>query len=205
ELEFLQTHYELELLDAENYVGEIKNILKKLGVIEKEITKEKPFEKVLYAIGIRHIGERSSKLIALHFGSMQALTEAGEEDIDNIHDIGPAIAKSVHDFVRDKKSIELIHRLENAGLKFAIEKNENAAVNENIKGKIFVLTGTLEKYTRDRAKDLIESMGGRVTSSVSKKTDYVLAGYEAGSKLEKAKSLKVKILSEKEFEDLINS
>jgi len=181
----------------------IKSIDNLLASIEQ--SKEKPFEKVLYAIGIRHIGERSSKLIALHFGSMQALTEAGEEDIDNIHDIGPAIAKSVHDFVRDKKSIELIHRLENAGLKFAIEKNENAAVNENIKGKIFVLTGTLEKYTRDRAKDLIESMGGRVTSSVSKKTDYVLAGYEAGSKLEKAKSLKVKILSEKEFEDLINS
>lgn len=181
----------------------VKSIDNLLASIEQ--SKEKPFEKVLYAIGIRHIGERSSKLIALHFGSMQALTEAGEEDIDNIHDIGPAIAKSVHDFVRDKKSKELIHRLEAAGLKFTIEKNENASMNENIKGKIFVLTGTLEKYTRDRAKDLIESMGGRVTSSVSKKTDYVLAGYEAGSKLEKAKSLKVKILSEKEFEDLLNS
>ena len=90
-------------------------------------------------------------------------------------------------------------------MKFEIERDESRKENEKVKGKIFVLTGTLDKYTRDKAKEILESMGGRVTSSVSKKTDYVIAGYEAGSKLEKAKSLNVKILSEKDFEELIKS
>ena len=170
-----------------------------------EASKDKPFEKVLYAIGIRYVGERSSKLIANHFGSMKALMNATEEEIENIHEVGPAIAKSIYNFFRDEKSVDLIQRLEQAGLKFSIERKKDFKTNENINGKIFVLTGTLEKYTRDKASEIIESMGGRVTSSVSKKTDYVLAGDEAGSKLEKAKSLNIKILSEKDFDDLINS
>lgn len=170
-----------------------------------EASKDKSFEKVLYAIGIRYVGERSSKLIANHFGSMEALMNATEEEIDNIHEVGPAIAKSVYNFFRDEKSVDLIQRLEKAGLKFSIERKKDFKTNENIKGKIFVLTGTLEKYTRDKASEIIESLGGRVTSSVSKKTDYVLAGDEAGSKLEKAKSMNIKILSEKDFNDLINS
>jgi len=170
-----------------------------------EASKDKSFEKVLYAIGIRYVGERSSKLIANHFGSLKALMNATEEEIDNIHEVGPAIAKSIYNFFRDEKSVDLIQRLEKAGLKFSIERKKDFKTNENIKGKIFVLTGTLEKYTRDKASEIIESLGGRVTSSVSKKTDYVLAGDEAGSKLEKAKSMNIKILSEKDFNDLINS
>ena len=188
-----------DLIKMERFgIKSIDNLLSSI-----EASKEKPFEKVLYAIGIRHIGERSSKIIALHFGSMDALMKSKEGDIDKIHDIGPAIAKSVYDFMRDDKSKVLIERLEKAGLKFAIEKKVGAIENEKIKGKIFVLTGTLDKYTRDQAKELIESLGGRVTTSVSKKTDYVLAGFEAGSKLEKAQSLKIKILSENDFENLL--
>lgn len=190
-----------ELIQMERFGSKsIDNLL-----VSIEASKEKPFEKVLYAIGIRHIGERSSKLLAYHFGSIGALMIASEEEIDSIHDIGLTIAKSIREFFGDKKSIDLIERLKEAGLKFEIERDESRKENEKVKGKIFVLTGTLDKYTRDKAKEILESMGGRVTSSVSKKTDYVIAGYEAGSKLEKAKSLNVKILSEKDFEELIKS
>ncbi len=165
--------------------------------------KKKPFGKVMFAIGIRHIGERTAKLIANHFGSVEKLASATVDEIDDIYEIGPAIAESVVNFFKDEKSKILIRKLKSAGLKFEIEKSANSAGSDKLKGKIFVLTGTLENYSRDKATEIIESLGGRVTSSVSKKTDFVLAGSEPGSKLDKAKSLGVKVLNEKEFEELI--
>jgi len=135
---------------------------------------------------------------------MDNLSKATEEEIQSIHEIGPKIAQSVAKFFKDKKNVELINKLKDAGLQFESEKKKNPVkVNENVNNKTFVLTGTLENYKRDEAQKIIEDLGGRVSSSVSKKTDYVLAGSEAGSKLDKAKDLGVKVLNEKEFEALV--
>ena len=168
-----------------------------------ETSKEKPFDKVLFAIGIRHIGERTAKILANHFGNIEKLSNATEEEIDAVYEIGPAIAKSVVSFFRDSKSIKLIDKLKTAGLNFEKKSSGSQKEKPEFKGKTFVLTGTLEKYPRNKATELIENYGGRITSSVSKKTDYVLAGEDPGSKLAKAKSLGVKIISEDDFEKMI--
>ena len=168
-----------------------------------EQSKEKPFEKVLFALGIRHIGERTSKILSKNFINIDNLFSASVDEISSVFEIGPKIAKSVSEFFKDKKSRELIDKLRKAGLKFQIAGENITEEKPEFKNKTFVLTGTLGKYTRTQASDLIEKYGGRVSSSVSKKTDYVLAGEEAGSKLEKAKSLGVKILSEENFEKML--
>lgn len=191
---------ELKLL---NRFGDksIDNILKAI-----EDSKNKPFDKVLFAIGIRHVGERTAKILAKNFGSIENIFNATEEEIVGVHEIGPKIAESVSAFFRDSKNIELINELKKTGLQFESEKNKDPGkINEQFNNKTFVLTGTLENYKRDDAQKIIEDLGGRVSSSVSKKTDYVLAGAEAGSKLEKANSLGVKVLTEKEFEKMIDS
>jgi DNA ligase (NAD+) len=189
-----------EFLSIERF-GE-KSVDNILNAIEK--SKEKPFEKVLFAIGIKQIGERTAKLIAKHFGSLENLSKASEEEIDDIYEIGPSIARSVVMFFRDSKSKELVAKLKKAELKFELDVNEKSKLNEKFVGKIFVLTGTLTKFTRNHASDLIEKLGGRTTSSVSKKTDFLLAGEEAGSKLDKAKKLGVIILSEDDFEKMLD-
>jgi DNA ligase (NAD+) len=191
--------YKKELIELERF-GQ-KSINNILGAIEE--SKNKPFEKVLFALGIRHIGEKTAKIIAKHFGTMEKLFKATVEDISNIYEVGPKIAKSIEDFLKDGKSKLLIEKLQKAGLNFKIDENVKIKFNGNFKDKTFVLTGTLEKYTRDKASQIIEEFGGRVSSSVSKKTDYVLAGAEAGSKLEKAKKLGVKVIDEKDFEKMI--
>lgn len=168
-----------------------------------EVSKEKPFEKVLFALGIKHIGERTAKILAKNFENIDKLSRANDVEISSIHEIGPKIAESVVGFFAGRKSRELIEKLKEAGLKFRIDRNSSAETKEEFKNKIFVLTGTLDKYSRVQASELIERYGGRVSSSVSKKTDYVLAGEEAGSKLDKAKSLGVKIISEAEFEKML--
>lgn len=193
-------NYKEELTGLERF-GE-KSIDNILSAIEE--SKKKPFDKVLFALGIRHIGERTAKILANNFGSIDNISKATEEEIQSVHEIGPKIAQSVSKFFKDKKNIELINKLKKAGLQFESEKKKNPGkINENVNNKIFVLTGTLENYKRDEAQKIIEDLGGRVSSSVSKKTDYVLAGSEAGSKLEKAKELGVKILDEKGFETLV--
>ena len=190
-----------ELLAIDKF-GE-KSVDNILSAIEK--SKEKPFEKVLFAVGIKQIGERTAKLIAKHFGSLENLSNATEEEIDDIYEIGPSIAKSLVMFFKDRKSKELISKLVKAGLKFELDSSEKTKLNDKFIGKIFVLTGTLTKFTRNQASDLIEKLGGRTTFSVSKKTDFVLAGEEAGSKLDKAKKLGVTILTEDEFEKMLNT
>ncbi len=180
----------------------IKSVDNILNAIEK--SKEKPFEKVLFAIGIKQIGERTAKLLAKHFGSLDQLSNASIDEIDDVYEIGPSTAKSVVDFFIDKKNIELVKKLKAAGLKFEISQENSSMVKEEFKGKVFVLTGTLQKFTRNEATELIEKFGGRTSTSVSKKTDFVLAGEESGSKLEKARKLGVKVLSENDFEQMIN-
>ncbi len=169
-----------------------------------ENSKEKPFEKVLFALGIKQVGERTAKLLAKHFGSIENLSNASVDEIDDIYEIGPSIARSVVDFFKDDKNIKLLNKLKNAGLMLESDNTGTAKTREEFIGKVFVLTGTLIKFTRSQASEIIENFGGRTSGSVSKKTDYLLAGSEAGSKLDKAKKLGVKILTEEEFEKMID-
>ena len=189
-----------EIISLERF-GE-KSVDNILLAIEK--SKEKPFEKVLFALGIKQVGERTAKLLAKHFRSIENLSEASVDEIDDIYEIGPSIAQSVVDFFKDDKNIKLLNKLKKAGLKFESENTGTLKTKEEFLGKVFVLTGTLQKFTRSQASEIIENLGGRTSGSVSKKTDYVLAGNEAGSKLDKAKKLGVKILTEEDFEKMIS-
>ena len=172
---------------AQNLLGEIEN------------SKKLPLEKVIYGLGIRMVGERTAQFLAEHFGSMDALMAASEEERQAVNEIGPRVSQSIHEFFDEPKNGALVERLRKAGLTFKGRKKQRATTLE---GKTFVLTGTLERHTRDEAKKLIEDAGGRVSGSVSKKTDYVVAGAEAGSKLDKAKELGVAVIGEKEMEGL---
>ncbi|MDZ4710839.1 MAG: NAD-dependent DNA ligase LigA [bacterium] len=191
-----------ELTSIERFGNKsVENILSAI-----EESKSKPFDKVLFGLGIRHIGERTAKILSNQFGSIDNIMNATAEEIQTVHEVGPRIAESVAKFFSDRKNIELIDKLKAAGLKMETDKNKKPGkVNDNFNNKTFVLTGTLEKYKRDAVQRIIEDLGGRVSSSVSKKTDYVLAGEEAGSKLEKAKTLGVKVIDEDEFEKLVKS
>ena len=168
-----------------------------------EASKTRGLQRLLYGIDIRHVGERYAKILAKHFRSIDKLAAASVEELDDIHEIGLSVAESVYEWVRDPKNVELIARLRGAGVVLEMDSASTAALDERFVGKTFVLTGKLESYTRDEAAKLIEDRGGRVSSSVSKKTDYVIAGEDAGSKLTKAESLGVAVLNESEFSSMI--
>lgn len=170
-----------------------------INSIEK--SKSRGLDKFIFALGIRHVGQKASKLIAKTFKSIDKLMIASEEDISQIDGIGDIIAKSIVSYFKIPQNIELIENLKNCGINMEFKDN---VIDNKLSGKSFVLTGTLQKYTRTEASKLIESLGGTVTSSVSKKTSYVLAGSEPGSKVDKAKKLGVDIISEEEFENMIS-
>jgi DNA ligase (NAD+) len=167
---------------------------------EIEASKTLPLERVIFGLGIRFVGERTAQFLAEHFGSMDALMNANPEELERVNEVGPRIAESILEFFQEPRNRELVKRLREAGLTFAGKKRERGT---KLAGKTFVLTGTLTKYTRDEAKKMIEDAGGRVSGSVSKKTDYVVAGSDAGSKLDKAKELGVPVIEEKEMEKLV--
>ncbi|MGI8495844.1 MAG: NAD-dependent DNA ligase LigA [Pyrinomonadaceae bacterium] len=169
-----------------------------------EISKERGLQRLLFGLDIRHVGERYSKILAKHFRVIENLSKAPVEELDDIHEIGLAVAVSVHNFFQNPRNREVIERLKHSGLKMEIDGDASAELDENFNGKTFVLTGKLEQFTRDDASRIIETKGGRVSSSVSKKTDYVVAGSDAGSKRTKAESLGVKVLSEDKFKEMIN-
>jgi DNA ligase (NAD+) len=166
---------------------------------EIEASKNLPLERVIYGLGIRMVGERTAQFLAEHFGSMEALASASVEELQDVNEVGPRIAESIVEFFSIAANRKLIERLGEAGLAFKGKKKERGT---KLAGKTFVLTGTLAKYSRDEAKKMIEDAGGRVSGSVSKKTDYVVAGADAGSKLDKAKELGVAVIDEKEMEKL---
>jgi DNA ligase (NAD+) len=172
-----------------------QNILREI-----ENSKKLPLERVIYGLGIRMVGERTAQFLAEHFGSMDALMAASEEELQAVNEIGPRVSQSIREFFDEPKNVTLVERLREAGLTFKGQKKQRGTTLE---GKTFVLTGTLERHTRDEAKQLIEDAGGKVAGSVSKKTDYVVAGEEAGSKLDKAKELGVAVIGEKEMEELV--
>jgi DNA ligase (NAD+) len=169
-----------------------------------EASKDRGLQRLLYGIDIRHVGERYAKVLARQFGSIDKLAEATVDELVAIHEIGPTVAESAYEWFRTPAHIELINRLKAAGVKMETEGAGTAAHDERFVGKTFVLTGALEGYTRDAAAKLIEDRGGRVSSSVSKKTDYVVAGSDAGSKLTKAESLGVTVLNETDFAAMLN-
>ena len=162
----------------------------------REASKKSGLARVIFALGIRHVGEVASGALANKFGSVDALFNATLEDLVSVEDFGEIMAKSVLDFFSKDTTKYIVERLKNAGVD---TENEIKEVSSEFEGLTFVLTGTLENMTRDEASDMIKARGGKVSSSVSKKTDYVLAGEEAGSKLTKAQALGVKIISKEEF------
>jgi DNA ligase (NAD+) len=171
-----------------------------LGQIEA--SKERELSNLVYALGLRHVGDRTATPLARHFGSLDALSKATVQELDDVPEIGLTVAQSVRDWFDDEGNIELCKRLEAAGVRTRMEKTSKPT-DETLAGKLFVLTGTLAVYNREEARAAIESRGGRVTSSVSKKTDYVVAGDEAGSKLDKANELGVKVIDEAAFKKML--
>ncbi|HEX7295425.1 MAG TPA: NAD-dependent DNA ligase LigA, partial [Pyrinomonadaceae bacterium] len=169
-----------------------------------EASKTRDLSNLIYALGIRHVGERTAGILARHFGSLENLARASVEELDDIPEIGLTVAESVRDWFDDEGNLKLCDRLRAAGVKTESEKKASAAADERFTGKQFVLTGKLTSFTRDEARALIEARGGRVNSSVSKKTDYVVAGEEAGSKLDKAESLGVVVIDEAAFQKMLD-
>ncbi len=160
-----------------------------------EIAKSRsaPLARVLFGLGIRFVGERTAELLAEHFGSMDALIEASQEDLEQVNEVGPRVSESIREFFSEESNRKLVEDLREAGLQFTAAKRVRSA---QLAGLTFVLTGTLPTLTREQAKAAIESAGGKVSGTVSKKTNYVVAGEEAGSKLDKAQQLAVPILDE---------
>jgi DNA ligase (NAD+) len=159
-------------------------------------SRRQPLSTLIYALGIRHVGVQGAKLLARHFGTMQALQAASVEEIGQIRGVGQAIAEAVFGFFDEAKNRKLLERLDKLGLNF---KEPTAAGEGPLTGQTYVITGTLPSLSRDKAKELIESAGGRVTDSVSKKTTAVVVGADAGSKLERAKALGVRVIAETEL------
>lgn len=166
-----------------------------------EQSKNNPLYRLINALGIRHIGEKGAKILAHRFRTLDKLAAATVEELTEIHEIGGIMAVSIVEFFQEPQNIAFIEKLRAAGINF--EDTEEEAVGGVFDGKTVVLTGSLENYTRAEASAIIERLGGKTSSSVSKKTDYVLAGAEAGSKLDKALSLGVPVLSEAEFDVMI--
>jgi DNA ligase (NAD+) len=173
---------------AQNILDEIEN------------SKKLPLERVIFGLGIRFVGERTAQFLAEHFGSMDAIMKASAEELEEVDEVGPRIAESIAEFFHEPRNRQLVERLRDAGLTLKGKRRERGT---RLAGKTFVLTGTLSRFTRDEAKKKIEDAGGRVSGSVSKKTDYVVAGSDAGSKLDKAKELGVAVIGENEMEELL--
>jgi len=172
-----------------------------VAAIEK--SRDATLGRFIYALGIRNVGEVTAKDLARHFGKLAPIMDASLEELMEVPDVGPVVAESIVRFMKEKHNREVIERL---GSRLRLKETEPAHVAKDgpFAGKIVVLTGTLAAMAREEAKERIESLGGKVTGSVSKKTDYVVAGDEAGSKLDKARELGVKVLDEKRFLEMLS-
>lgn len=166
-----------------------------------ENSKQNDLYQLITALGIRHVGNKASKVLARKYRTIDNLAKASFEDLSAINDIGPIVANSIKEFFEQEQTLDLIKKLKEAGVN--MNSKEEEIQDNRFEGKTFVLTGSLENYTRGEASNIIEKFGGKTSGTVSKKTDYLLAGEDAGSKLTKAQNLGVTIISEKEFEDLI--
>lgn len=185
-----------DLLQLER-MGEksVQNVLDEI-----EASKKLPLERVIFGLGIRFVGQRTAEFLAEHFGAMDALMDASSEELQQVDEVGPRISESITEFFSEARNRELVEQLGRAGLTFTGQKK---ARGTQLAGKTFVLTGTLSGLTREEAKVQIERAGGRVSGSVSKKTDYVVAGSDAGSKLDKARELGINVIDEEALRQLL--
>jgi DNA ligase (NAD+) len=183
---------ELERMGEKSAARVIENIQK---------SKANPLPRVLTALGIRFVGERTAVFLAEEFGSLDKIAEAPVEELQRAEEVGPKVAESVHGFFHEAHNLKLVKRLRDAGLQF--EYTRTRPKSGPLKGMTLVLTGTLPDLSREQAKEMIEAAGGKVSGSVSKKTGYVVAGEDPGSKLDKARELGVKVLDQQAFLDLI--
>jgi len=169
-------------------------------IAEIENSKKAPLNRVLFGLGIRFVGERTAQLLAEAFGSMDALMAASVEELEAVDEVGPRVAQAIQEFFAEAKNRELVERLRQAGLTFTAEKKRKSS---QLQGLTFVLTGTMADLTREEAKARIEAAGGRVSGTVSKKTSYVVAGEDAGSKLDKAQDLKVPVIDQAKLLEML--
>ncbi len=188
------TEDDLTVLERMGSVS-IRNLLSSL-----ERSKTPPLEKFIFSLGIRHVGEHISKVLARNFTTLDTIMNSNEETLLSVKEIGPEIAASITAFLREPSNLRTIERLKKAGVK---PVEAPAVVSGSLSGKTFVLTGTLEQFSRSRAREIIESLGGKTSSSVTKNTDFVVAGASPGSKLEKAGQLNIPVISETEFVEII--
>ena len=198
-IETIADIYYLKQEDIESLKKDGKKFAKNLvDAIDK--SKENELDRLICAIGIRHIGTKSAKTLAKKFKSIDGLINATLENLIETEDVGEITAKSIYEFFKQEQTKDLIEKLKAANVN--MELNQEEMLDNRFEGKTFVLTGTLQEFTRDEASKIIENYGGKTSSSVSKKTDYVLAGEEAGSKLTKAEQLGIKIITEQEFKEM---
>jgi len=169
-----------------------------------EGSKQNSLSRLIFALGIRHIGVRAGEILAEHYGSIDALSKATPDELQAIYEIGPKVAESIYKFFQQEGNKQILERLRSAGVKMSEEVKEKIA-DQPLKDKTFVLTGTLASMTRDQASSAIKRLGGKVSSSVSNKTDYVVVGDSPGSKFDRAKKLGITILNEEQFKSLIKS
>ena len=195
----LYTLQKEQLLELEGFAE--KSATQLIQGIEK--SKQAPLMRFLIGLGIRHVGAHIAKVLANHYGSLPAIQKATQEKLQAIHEIGPEIAASVESFFQEERNLAVIQHMKDLGVRIQEIQISSEGTEQPLIGKTFVLTGTLEGMTREEAKQKIEALGGRVTSSVSKQTDYLVAGNDPGSKLDSATKLGVPILNEEEFSLLI--
>jgi DNA ligase (NAD+) len=169
------------------------------AAIEK--SKRTTLARFIFALGIRNVGESTARDLARYFGNLDRLMNASAEELESVPDVGPVVARSIFEFFREKHNLEVIAKLRAAGVSWPESEGTKSAAPEEV--RTFVLTGTLPNMSREEARERIEAKGHKVAGSVSSKTSYVVAGSEPGSKLERAKELRVPVLNEKEFLDLL--
>jgi DNA ligase (NAD+) len=170
---------------------------------ETEASKKSPLSRLIFALGIQYVGERTGQLLAEHFSTLEEFAAATTEELENVPEVGPKVAASITEFFSEAANRNLIKKLYKAGVRPTVEKRE--VKSQKLGGKSFVFTGGLANRSREEAGELVLQHGGKVSGSVSKKTDYVVVGTDPGSKYEKAKELGVEILTEGEFEKLIRA
>jgi DNA ligase (NAD+) len=173
-----------------------QNLLEEIGA-----SKKNSLARLIYALGIQFVGERTGQLLAEHFSSLEELAAAKEEELEQVPEVGPKVAASIVEFFSEPANRQLVKKLWKAGVRPTAEKR--VVKSDKLAGKTFVFTGTLANRTREEAGAIVQQHGGKVSGSVSKKTDYVVVGTDPGSKYDKAKELGVTILSESEFEKLV--
>ena len=192
--------YDLKLEDIASLKKNGKKFAQNL-IDAIEESKNRDLSNLISAFGIRHVGGKTAKSLAKKYETLDKLMKAEITSLAFVDDIGMVIADSIYTFFREEQTIDLVKRLKQAGVN--TKSLKQAGTDNRFDGMTFVLTGSLSKYTRDEASEIIENLGGKTSGSVSKKTNYVLAGEDAGSKLIKAQSLGIPIISEQEFEDMI--